>query len=483
MPFPYKSKKRGEVWNFGENVRFKPAEIYRPANEDELLQILARSRGRKIRVMGRLHSWSAAVETPDVLLDLRDFDSVEVIEQAGAKFARVGAGTQVKRIVSELRRLGDRTLPSLGLIDEQSIAGAIATGTHGSGRNSLSHYVRAMRVVQFDGEGKPYVRTIDSGEELLAARCSLGCMGIVVSVDLEIRPQYLIEEHFRQHKTLDEVIACEQEYPLQQFYQIPWKWNFIGQHRREVTGPEASKRYSRLFGWYFHLIFDIGMHLIILSALICRFRSLIKFLFRNIIPLFVIRNWRVIDRSERILTMQHEMFRHIEIEMFVRRSHLEGMLEWVQKLLQIASGEQDIDTSRFDEQLGVAGFQGEVDSLQGKYTHHYPICIRKVLPDETLISMTAGWDEPGYAVSLICYLHPHARDGFFQFARLLARSSIRMFGARAHWGKFNDIVADELLENYGNWARFAEQVGKADPTGVFHNDWAENLLGKKDPGE
>lgn len=208
-----------------------------------------------------------------------------------------------------------------------------------------------------------------------------------------------------------------------------------------------------------------------------------KFLFRWAIPLFVIHNWKVIDRSDRLLTMQHEMFRHVEIEMFVRESRLEAMLTWVQTLLRIASGEKNIDTIQFDNSLGTAGLHDELDLLQGKYTHHYPICIRKVLPDETLISMTAGWHEPGYAVSLICYLSPAWRDGFFQFARLLARSSIRMFGARAHWGKFNDIAPEELLANCGNWARFAKQVGQADPPGVFQNAWAEKLLGTGKPGE
>jgi len=468
---------RSSISNFGGNVRLEPAKLHQPANERELLEILGDMNGRRIRVMGRLHSWSEIVLSTDELLDLRRLDTLQIVEENGERFARVGAGTQVKRIVSELRRLGGWTLPSIGLIDEQSIAGAIATGTHGSGKHSLSHYVRGIRLAQLDDQGRTVVRTIDSGPALQGARCSLGCLGVVISVDLEIRKQYLIEEHFENHDDLASALSREPDYPLQQFYLIPWKWNFIGQHRVEVTGEKISKRFSRLFQLYFAVIFDVAMHLLILAATrLFRSPSIVKFLFGRAIPLFVIHNWRVVDRSDRILTMRHDLFRHIEIEMFVRRSELDGMMQFVKWLVRVASGEKAELPAELRERWSGVELQKELESLRGRYTHHYPICVRRVLPDDTLISMTAGWDEPGYAVSLICYFPPDAREAFVDFARLLTRSSIRMFGARAHWGKFNDIGESELLANVDGWKQFSEQVRNADPQGVFQNEWTRRLL-------
>lgn len=465
------------IVNFGGNVRFEPAAVLRPADERGILEIVRGARGRRIRVVGRLHSWSEGVRTADILLDLRRLDGVEVVRRDGEVFARVGAGTPVKRIVRELGRFG-WTLPSLGLIDEQSIAGAVATGTHGSGSHSLSHHVRGMRVVQTDSVGNPVVRQIESGSELWGARCSLGCLGIVVSVDLAIRPQYLIEEHFVFHRDLASALAQESAFPLQQFYLIPWQWRFVGQHRREVSGPRVRRRFARLFGLYFFLVFDLAMHWLILAAIrLIRSDRLVKFLYRVVVPAFVVRNWRVVDRSERILTMQHELFRHIEIEMFVRRSQLPAMLQWTEWLLETASGEEKPLPEGLPGPLSQFSAGPQCRSLKGQYTHHYPVCIRRVLPDATLISMTAGWDEPGYAVSLISYSPPSAREGFFRFAELLAESSIRHLGARAHWGKYHGIAPGLLLQNCHDWEGFRQQVEAADPKGTFRNDWTEALLG------
>jgi FAD/FMN-containing dehydrogenase len=124
------------VENFGGNVAFSPAAAYLPRSEDEVLKILAQQRGKRIRAVGRLHSWSIAVHADEVLIDLRYLNHVQVIA-SGAR-AAVGAGCQIKRLLAELDRQG-LTLPSVGLISEQTIAGATATGTHGSGKHSLSH--------------------------------------------------------------------------------------------------------------------------------------------------------------------------------------------------------------------------------------------------------------------------------------------------------------------------------------------------------
>ncbi|MEZ6094271.1 MAG: FAD-binding oxidoreductase [Pirellulaceae bacterium] len=468
---------QAEQQNFGRNITIHASQVLKPGSEEALLESLRDKSFRSVRVNGRMHSWSQAIEADDVLIDLSRMNHVEVIESNGTPVARVGAGTQIKQVVSELLRIGNCALPSMGLIDEQTIAGAISTGTHGSGKNSLSHYVRAARVLQFDQDGKPFIKRIDSGPALNAIRCSLGCLGVITELELEIRQQYLVEEHFRDYATLQPVLNAETEFPLQQFYLIPWRWTFIAQHRREVEA--VNKRFARPFSIYFHLIFDIGMHWIIL-AILGTFGAgrLMKAMFRWVIPAFVIRNWRVVDRSDRILTMEHEMFRHVEIELFVRRSQLPSMLEWTRYCLSIAAGETPSKPACLNagNNKALLKIAEHMQSLAGSYTHHYPICVRKVLSDDTLISMTAGWDEPGYAVSLICYAKGNARDKFFEFARWLARGAIAQCGARLHWGKFNDVDRDWLLKNVNDWEEFKTQVAAADPQGVFQNNWTRELL-------
>jgi FAD/FMN-containing dehydrogenase len=222
------------VTNFGKNLSFSPKHVFTPKTESEVLSVLEECRGRRIRIIGQLHSWSEAPVTNDVLI----LNRVTVEERDGRVWGTVGAGCQIKRLLSELERQGGNTLPSVGLITEQTIAGIISTGTHGSGKNSLSHYMDEIRVAVYDPvTGEPVICTISADAKLQAARCSLGSLGVIVSVGFWCRPQYHVEEHFHRYDTLEQVVDAETDYPLQQFYLIPWHWKYFAQHRREAQSP------------------------------------------------------------------------------------------------------------------------------------------------------------------------------------------------------------------------------------------------------
>lgn len=121
------------VKNFGENVTFQPVHVYTPTSEEEVLSILDRHADRQVRVRGSLHSWSPVAATDDVLIDLQAFDRVAVETNGmGQHWADVGGGCVLERLVDELERRG-LTLPTIGAVTKQTVAGAIATATHGSG--------------------------------------------------------------------------------------------------------------------------------------------------------------------------------------------------------------------------------------------------------------------------------------------------------------------------------------------------------------
>jgi len=464
--------------NFGQNVEFTPAYRYAPRSEAELLDILRNHSGRKIRAVGRLHAWSAAAACDDVLVDLRRLNQVTIHRDPhdpSRAWAEVGAGCQIKRLLEQLRRHGF-TMPSLGLITEQTIAGATATGTHGSGRHSTSHYVQGLRVATYDPQtGAPTIRSIDHGDELRAARCSLGSLGIVTSVKLSIRPGYLVEEHFQRHQHLADVLAAERTYDLQQFYLIPWRWDYFAQHRREVAGPRS--RLAPLYRLYWAVGMDVLFHLVV-GALARRLPpNWTRGFCRHVAPLLIPRGWRVTDGSDRQLTMQHQLFRHIEIEIFVPRSRLAEAAEFVGRFLSHAGGEPSEESERLRRELTWLGLAEKFDAICGRYTHHYPICIRKVLPDDTLISPASGGDEPWYALSFISYALPKERAGFFAMADVLARSMARLFGGRPHWGKHCPLAPAELAKLYPQFDEFRELVRASDPTGRFRNAWTESLFG------
>jgi FAD/FMN-containing dehydrogenase len=460
--------------NFGGNQQWSPQVVATPASTDELLALLGQHRGRRIRVVGALHCWSPAVVADDVLVDLRLLNQVTVHQEGNRAWAEVGAGCRLAHLLSELLRQGNFTLPAIGAITAQSIAGAAATGTHGSGRHSLSHYPTAVTVAGYDPvSGEPTLRRIDAGDELRAARCSLGAMGIITSVRIPIRPQYQVEEHFRSYPRLDDVLAAEADYPLQQFHLVPWRWDYVAQHRREVDAPRSrSAPLYRLFWW---VGMDVVFHLLVRLLARRLPHGCTPFFSRWVMPWTVPEGWKVVDRSDRQLTFRHELFRHIGIEIFVRRSTLPAAVDFIVALLQYADGRDDAIPHATQASLEAAGVWDTVVACRGRYQHHYPVSFRKVLPDDALISPASG-DEPYYAVSFISYAQPSKRDGFDLFALAAARSMAVLFGARPHWGKACPLSPAELHRLYPRWADFRRIIDAADPQGRFRNDWIAELL-------
>lgn len=478
--------RRQELRNFGANVRFAPRHYYAPVSEHEVLEILLRHRGQRIRCVGRLHSWSQAPQGDEVVIDLRRLDGVAIERDERGVWATLGGGCQIKHALANLAHQG-LTLPALGLISEQSIAGAVSTGTHGSGRHSMSHYVAEVRLAAYDpASGEPVIRTLTTGKELVAARCAVGCLGVILSVTLPVRDEYFLEEHLREYAALCDVLAAEEPFPLQQFFLIPWRWTFLAQHRRESPGPRSW--HAPLYRLYWLATIDVGLHILIkLLVNVTGSNWLVAFFYRWLILLFVVRGWRVVDRSQDHLVMEHELFRHIEVEVFVRRSRLEKALGLTRLLIECLGRGAGASAESARQRLTELGLADEVFAAAGSYHHHYAICIRKVLADETLISPASGDSpanadaeaEPFYAISLISYALPSRREGFLEFARLLCKCLARDCGGRPHWGKVCPLSADEIAGLYPGLAEFRQVCRQLDPTGRFANDWtASHLLGE-----
>src|SRR5262249_14532694 len=424
------------VVNFGGNVRFTPRHVYAPVTEAEVLQILDRHAHGKVRVVGALHSWSPAAVSDDALVDLRHFDGVEVHRGAdGAVWATVGGGCRIKHLLRKLYSLARVTVPSVGLITEQTIAGASSTATHGSGRHSLSHYMSELRVAAYDStSGKARIDTWNDGAELRATRCAVGCTGIILSARFRCVPAYDVAETMRPCAALDDVLTGESEFPLQQFYLIPHLWSYLVQRRR-VAPPGRRSGFAGLYRAWWFVGIDVGLHLLIkLLACVLKRPATTRWFFRHVLPRLVLKNTTRVDRSERMLVMEHELFKHLEMELFVPKRHLQDAASFIRPVLEVFDGTIASPPGAVASWLKSIGMLDELLEMRETFTHHYPITFRRVLPDDALISMSGGASEPYYAISFITYSEP--RDSFLQLASFLARSMTRLFEARLHWGKF-----------------------------------------------
>jgi D-arabinono-1,4-lactone oxidase/FAD binding domain len=469
------------IINFGGNIRFTPQRHYAPATEQEILEILDRHAQGKIRAVGALHSWNAGVVSDDVTVDLRHIDGVEVQRDAkGAVWATVGGGCRIKHLLRKLHRLADATVPSLGLITEQTIAGAISTATHGSGRCSLSHYVEEVRAAAYDAAtGKACLYTWTSGSELRAARCALGCMGIILSVKIRCVPRYDLAETMVRCAPLSDVLVREGEFPLQQFYLVPYLWEYFVQRRLVMPQFHGQRQWSaKLFrAWWFCGI-DVGLHTILKTLLaLPKSPIFIRYFFQHVLAKLILTNTTVVDHAERMLVMKHELFKHLEIEIFVPGKLLRTVTAFVRDVLEIFDGTGPAWQNGLRETasaLESVGMYDELLRLRGTFTHHYPITFRRVLPDDALISMTGGAAEPWFAISFITYAEP--RDGFFALASFLARSMTRLFDARLHWGKYFPLDRTDIESSYPNLPEFCASCRQVDPRGVFRNAFVERVL-------
>lgn len=172
----------------------QPAWIIQPHSEAELRQALqeARRRDLKVKVVGAGHSWTDAACTDGFLINLDHMKRVLAIDHANAQ-VRVEAGIRLRALNARLADAG-LGMSNLGSISEQSVAGAISTGTHGTGARfgNLSTQVVSLRMMTADGE----THTIDAQRPDLfsAARLSLGALGIITEVTLQCEPAFRLAE-------------------------------------------------------------------------------------------------------------------------------------------------------------------------------------------------------------------------------------------------------------------------------------------------
>jgi FAD/FMN-containing dehydrogenase len=169
-----------------------PARIERPGDPGELSEAVraAARDGLNVRAAASGHSFTDIALTEGVMLDLGRLDRVLDFD-SDSGLIKVEAGIELGRLGEELWTRG-RAMENLGDIDKQSLAGAIATATHGtgSGFRNLSSQVEAVELVTAEGA----LLEIDSSdrETLSAARVSLGALGILVSVTLRTVPAFTI---------------------------------------------------------------------------------------------------------------------------------------------------------------------------------------------------------------------------------------------------------------------------------------------------
>jgi len=474
-----------KITNFGGNVTFSPKHFYTPKSEEEVLEILDKHKAGIIRVVASGHAWSEAIVSNDVIIDMGMLNKVTLQKDSGQ--VEVQAGCKLKDMVAYIHANSDSTIPTLGGLMRQTISGAISTGTHGSGASSLSNYMEEIRIAAYDQQTKQAkIYTYKDGEGLLAARCAVGCMGVILSVKFRCVPRFWIQETTIHFKTLKEVLVHEKEFPQQQFMFIPYLWEYSVFQRKMLNSlPSNVKEWSMgFYRFYDYIAVEISTH-VLLKAILginkkVKNKGLIPWFYKNLVPKFLAHR-TVVNPSAYGLTLHtlhHATFKHLEMEIFIPENYIHKALEVIQYITNIFAGIAQEQNETLEGELRRVKLLEKIEGNKGSYIHHYPFFIRKVWPDDTLISTTTG-NKSYYAIGFFTYLKEEERGKFYEFAHCMALALNKLFDARLHWGKYFPLQYEDVRDLYPNMKTFHKICDQVDPNGVFRNNYAKKVLGLK----
>ena len=177
------------VTNWAGNVTFTPDRVHAPTSVSELQELVARS--ERIRALGTGHSFNPIADTDGVLVTTRELQGGIDVDEGTAR-ATVPGGARYGEVAAALHERG-WALPNLGSLPHISLAGACATGTHGSGNGNRCQAgaVRGVEFVRADGE---LVTLAEGDDGFRGAALNLGALGIVTRLTLALEPTYEVTQ-------------------------------------------------------------------------------------------------------------------------------------------------------------------------------------------------------------------------------------------------------------------------------------------------
>jgi FAD/FMN-containing dehydrogenase len=178
--------------NWSGSLRFTPERVVHPAGEEEVCELVrdAAMRGRPLRPVGSGHTASGIIATDGTIMSLTRMRGVVCASRRGRE-AVILPGTTLQEAGAVLLGYG-LAMHNLGDIANQTVAGAICTGTHGTGNRlcNLSWMLVGGRLVK--GDGEVFEFSADDGDFLRAARVSLGTLGVFTQCRVRLMMTYML---------------------------------------------------------------------------------------------------------------------------------------------------------------------------------------------------------------------------------------------------------------------------------------------------
>lgn len=455
--------------NWARTASATPRRRASPRDEAELGRLVAgaAAEGMRVRAVGAGHSFTPAAVTDGLLLDLDRVGLVERIARgtgapgeadADAILVTVGAGIRLHRLNEALAAAG-LAMRNLGDIDRQSIAGAISTGTHGTGAGlgGLATQVRGVRVVGADGEVREASATRDP-DLFEVSRLGLGVTGVLSAVTLEVVPAFLLraqEEPWPLDRVLEGLGTPDDPDGLVggndhfEFYWFPHTRRALTKRNNRLAPDDEAAELERLRTtgpgpvarartWVDEELLSNGAFELVnrLATAVPRVTPRLNAVSaRALAPrTYVAPSHQVFVTSRRV--------RFREMEYAVPRERLVDVLS-------------------------------SIDGWLDRSGEHvpFPVEVRFAAPDDVWLSTAHGRETAYVAVHQYARL-PHARY-FDAVGRIVAE-----VGGRPHWGKLHGLDAERLRDLYPRFDDAVAVRDAADPDGVFANAYTDRVLGR-----
>ena len=427
-----------EQWsNWSGSVKGRPDMVASPQSLNDLIQLVKRcaSTGKHMRVVGAGHSFVPLVETEDVLISLDNLQGIESIDR-DAGTVTVWGGTRLKLLGDALFAHG-LAQENLGDIDSQSIAGAISTGTHGTGARfgTLSTQVAGLTLVTAAGEVLEC--SPDNNPEIFkAAQVALGLLGIIVKVKLRVVAARRM--HYQgMRKKLDDCLDNLSDYKQNnshfEFFWFPYTDGVQAKFLNESSAPVSK---STLWGQFNSIVLENGVYWLLSEA--CR---LLPRLCKTVchISAQAIANVDVTNYSHRLFTTPR-LVRFQEMEYNIPAQHLPDVLNEIRQCID-----------------------------QQQFRVHFPVECRFVRGDDIWLSPAYQRDSAYVAVHMYRGMPYRA---YFQYIEAI----FRRYDGRPHWGKMHTRTAEELAALYPHWQDFRRVRATLDPAGLFLNSYLRALF-------
>lgn len=431
-------KRKTVVWkNWSESVHCQPENYYEPASLRELIAIVEKSyeQGKTIRVVGAGHSFTPLVATSELLVSINKLSGIDSVDSDNNEVT-VWGGTRLKEL-GELLFVNGYAMENLGDINAQTIAGAISTGTHGTGVNFGSVSTQVAGVMILTATGKLIEISNTTNRQFLeAVKLSLGMLGIIVKVTLTVLPAYeLVGNSYRYSfqnclLRLDELKHDNRNF---EFYWFPYT-NTVQVKTMNVNNDPDERIHKQ--------------------------HKFKKVIIENGLFYALSEMSRLIPQTAKMVSTVSAIGVPVGSEM--DKSHL---LYVTPRLVKFHEMEYSVPADAMGPALQ------DIDNMirKKRFNVHFPIECRYVKGDTI-------WLSPSYERDS-AYIAVHMYKGMdFEpyFAKL--EEILQHYGGRPHWGKMHTMTYDKLVDAYPKLVDFLNVRSELDYDGMFLNEYLRKLF-------